>query len=545
VPTPALFPVWRELLCDGETPVGVFARLRRAGQHPFLLESVVGGERWARWSIIGVGHRAVIRGSWRDGRLVVEAEPGPGFADALGDLVGPRGGVGEGGGAALIEALLDRYRAGLDPEQGELPRFWGGLVGVWGHDMIRDLERIPTPAWTQPPDLPAFELLITDTLVVFDNLSQKVRVLATACPAEDGGVEQARTAAEQRVARVVEMLRRPSDGGPKRAKHDWGMGAPGESQGGRPAHRRPAYGSRLAPIELDERIAAPPPMLAPAWTAGSYAAGVVRGQQHIVAGDVFQIVLSQRFDQPRGELDPLDVYRMLRVTNPAPYMYLLELPSATLAGASPEVLVRVDHDPVDAGRRRITVRPIAGTRRRGHDQAEDLALERELLADPKERAEHLMLIDLGRNDVGRVATPGSVRVDESFAIERYSKVMHIVSEVSGELSPELSVVDALRSTFPAGTLSGAPKVRALELIDAIEPAPRGWYGGAVGYFGFDGKADFAICIRSVVVRGDSVRVQAGAGIVFDSQPDAEDEECRRKAAAVLRAIELARAGANR
>jgi anthranilate synthase component I len=516
VATPALFPVWRELLCDGETPVGVFARLRRsAGEGSFLLESVVGGERWARWSIIGVGHRAVVRGHWREDRLIVETEPGPGFPNTLADLSGSRAAVGEGGGAALIEALLDRYRAGPDPDRrdgdDELPRFWGGLVGVWGHDMIRDLERISPPKWAQAPDLPAFELLVTDTLVVFDNLSQKVRVFATACPAEDGGVEQARAAAERRVAEVMAAL------------HE---------------------GPRLAPLELDERVPAPAPILASAWTASSYPAQVVRAQQHIVAGDIFQVVLSQRFDQPKvidgRELEPLDVYRMLRVTNPAPYMYLLDLPSATLAGASPEVLVRVDRE-LD-GRRRITVRPIAGTRRRGHDRAEDLALEQELLADPKERAEHLMLIDLGRNDIGRVARPGTVRVEESFAIERYSKVMHIVSEVCGELAPELSVVDALRSTFPAGTLSGAPKVRALELIDELEPAPRGWYGGAIGYFGFDGKADFAICIRSVVVRGDEVRVQAGAGIVFDSQPEAEDEECRRKAAAVLRAIELARSG---
>ena len=506
----ALFPVWRELLCDGETPVGMFARLRDPSRGSFLLESVLGGERWARWSIIGVGHRAVVRGFWRGDQLHVEAEPGPGFESSLEDLCGVRGKVGEGAGAALIEALLERYRAGSDPDRSEpdeQPRFWGGLVGIWAHDMVRDLERIPTPAWEQAPDLPAFELLVSDTLVVFDNLSQKVRVYATACPAEDGGVAQARASAERRIDAVIASLR---------------------------------AGPRLPPRSLDEHLSTPAPILAPAWATGSYAAQVQRGQQHIVAGDVFQVVLSQRFDQPRGELDPLDVYRMLRVSNPAPYMYLLDLPSAALTGASPEVLVRVDRA---GGPRRITVRPIAGTRPRGRDEAEDLALERELLADPKERAEHLMLIDLGRNDVGRVATPGSVRVDESFVIERYSKVMHIVSEVSGELAPELGVVDALRSTFPAGTLSGAPKVRALEIIDALEPAPRGWYGGAVGYFGFDGGADFAICIRSVVFSGETVRVQAGAGIVFDSQPDAEDEECRRKAAAVLRAIAMARAGA--
>ena len=528
--TPALFPVWRELLCDGETPVGVFARLRRASlmggeaaHHGFLLESVLGGERWARWSIIGVGHRAVVRGTWRAGQLHVEAEPGPGFTTDLAELCGPRGGYGEGGGAALIEALLARYAAGpdpdADPEAGpdrpgldpELPRFWGGLVGVWGHDMVRDLERIPIPEhWTEAAALPAFELLVSDTLVVFDNLSQKVTVFATACPAEDGGVAAARAAAEGRIGAVIAALR-----------SDTGVG--------------------LTPLGLDERVTAPTPTLAEPWRAADYVDQVARGKRHIVAGDVFQVVLSQRFDQPRVAadgvaLEPLDVYRMLRVTNPAPYMYLLDLPSATLAGASPEVLVRVEaHAP-----RRVTVRPIAGTRRRGQTPAEDLALERELLEDPKERAEHLMLIDLGRNDVGRVAAPGSVRVDESYVIERYSKVMHIVSEVSGELADELGVVDALRSTFPAGTLSGAPKVRALEIIDALEPAPRGWYGGAVGYFGFDGGADFAICIRSVVFAGDSVRVQAGAGIVYDSDPPAEDDECWRKASAVLRAIEMAR-----
>jgi anthranilate synthase component I len=505
VPSPALFPVWRELLCDGDTPVGMFARLRRSAGASFLLESVVGGERWARWSILGVGHRAAIRGAWRGGRLVVEAEPGPGFSSSLAELCGPRGGFGEGSGAALIEALLERYRAGPDPEQPEhelaheLPRFWGGLVGVWGHDMVRDLERVPIPAWEHEVELPAFELLVSDTLVVFDSLTQKVRVFATACPAEDGGVAAARAAAHARIDAVIETLR---------------------------------AGASLPVLELP----ASPPTPELGGPDPRYLAQVARAKQHIVAGDVFQVVLSQRFDRPWTDADdPLDVYRMLRMTNPAPYMYLLDLPSATLAGASPEVLVRVDRD------RSIRVRPIAGTRRRGRTPAEDLELERELLADPKERAEHLMLIDLGRNDVGRVAAPGSVRVDESFVIERYSQVMHIVSEVSGQLAAELAVVDALRSTFPAGTLSGAPKVRALELIDELEAAPRGWYGGAVGYFGFDGGADFAICIRSLVFFRGRIRVQAGAGIVYDSEPEAEDHECRRKAAAVLRALDLARA----
>jgi anthranilate synthase component 1 len=275
----------------------------------------------------------------------------------------------------------------------------------------------------------------------------------------------------------------------------------------------------------------------PPWSREGHLQAVQRAREHIIAGDIFQVVLSQRFDQERGGLDPLDVYRVLRVTNPSPYMYLLELPSATLVGASPEVLVRVDRDT-----RRITVRPIAGTRPRGEDEEADRRLEADLLADPKERAEHLMLIDLGRNDVGRVSAPGTVRVGDSFEIERYSRVMHIVSEVSGELRPEIDALDALSATFPAGTLSGAPKVRALEIIDELEPAERGWYGGAVGYLGYDGGADFAICIRSLVAHQNTVSVQAGGGIVFDSIPEAEDRECRNKASAVLRAVAMAKAG---
>lgn len=503
---PAVFPVLRELLCDGETPVGAFARLRRAfaGQPCFLLESVVGGERWARYSMIGVGHRLALTGRWVEGRLEVRASPGPGFAaldDRERELELDAAGPGEGGGAALIQRLLDRYAAAPAPE---LPRFWGGLVGVWGHDMARDLERLPVPdRFAAGCDLPAFELLVTDTVVIFDNLSQRVRVVASACPREDGGELEARRRAEGRIAGVIAALR--------------------------------ADARSLAPLELDrEPDAAAGEPHERAAASDRYRAQVELAKQHIRAGDVFQLVLSQRVEQARAGLDPLDVYRMLRVTNPAPYMYLLELPSATLAGASPEVLVRVGVD------REVVVRPIAGTRPRGATPELDRALERELLDDPKERAEHLMLIDLGRNDLGRIAEPGSVRVVESFVIERYSKVMHIVSEVAGRLAAGLRAIDALRSTFPAGTLSGAPKVRALELIDAIEPVPRGWYGGAVGYLGFDGAADFAIGIRSVVFVGDALRVQAGAGIVYDSQPLAEDDECHRKASAVLRAVGMAR-----
>jgi anthranilate synthase component 1 len=487
-----LVPVWCEILCDADTPVGAYAKLRGLGETAFLLESVVGGDRWARYSFIGVGHRARLQGTWRQGALEVSFEAGPGFSSDPAIVAGAAG-------LDAVDAVLRHYRA--DPVEG-LPRFWGGLVGVCGHDLVRALEKLPEPQHGRASDLPAFELLLTDTVVIFDTLSQRVRLVATACPGEDGGVEESYAKARSRLDRIAAALRGPTN---------------------------------LPGLVLAEDVPIEPTLAAP-WEASSYRQAVTAAKHHIRDGDVFQIVLSQRFDEPRAGLDPLDVYRTLRVTNPAPYMYLLDLPSASLAGASPEVLVRVDRDD-----HRVTLRPIAGTRPRGETTARDLELERELLEDAKERAEHLMLIDLGRNDVGRVSRPGTVRVDESFVIERYSQVMHIVSEVSGELLPELSALDALRASFPAGTLSGAPKVRALELIDELEPAPRGWYGGAVGYLGYDGGADFAICIRSVVCTQDQLRLQAGAGIVYDSVPEREDEECHRKAKAVVRAIAMARA----
>lgn len=484
-----LHPVWAEVLCDAETPVAAFGRLREIADAPFLLESVVGGERWARYSFIGLGHRARVEARWKDDALQVDVEPGPGFSLPAG-LAGGRG-------LAAIRRVLAAFEA--VPAAG-LPRFWGGLVGVWGHDFVRAIEHLPPPSDRPASDLPALELLATDTLVIFDNLTQQVKVVATVCPAADGGAEVAYDRAAERIARVCEALR--------------------------------TRGRGLAPLRLRPDVAFEAEPARP-WTRARHLEAVARAREHITAGDVFQVVLSQGFEVPRADLDLLDVYRILRVTNPAPYMYLMNL-SATLLGASPEVLVRVDRDT-----REVTVRPIAGTRPRGRTEDEDHALEKELLSDAKERAEHLMLIDLGRNDVGRIATGGSVQLREAFSIERYSRVMHIVSEVTGRLRPELDALDALASTFPAGTLSGAPKVRALQIIDALEPAARGWYGGAVGYVGYDGGADFAICIRSAVALGDTLRVQAGGGIVYDSVPEAEDQECRNKASAVLRAVAMA------
>jgi anthranilate synthase component 1 len=500
---PALLPVYAEVLCDADTPVGAFARLRSLSETRFLLESVVGGERWARYSFVGLGHRMHVR-AWpelpsgasgrSDGRqgptLEFEISPGPGFE--LPSSVPERG-----RGVDVLRSLIAFWNA--PPAEG-LPRFWGGLVGVWGHDFVRSVERLPLPERYGEPPLPAVELLATDTMVIFDNLTQRVQVVATACPQTDGGFDAAYDAAAQRVERICEALRSPEPHAPSLYLHEQQAGT---------SRRCVEQATHMASVE--------------------------RAKEYIEAGDVFQVVVSQGFEVDREDVDTLDVYRILRVTNPAPYMYMMELPAATLVGASPEVLVRVDRD-----NREVTVRPIAGTRRRGRDRAEDLALERELLSDEKERAEHLMLIDLGRNDVGRVSDGGSVRMTESFAVERYSRVMHIVSEVTGRLRPELDALDALQATFPAGTLSGAPKVRALQIIDELEPAHRGWYGGAVGYLGYDGGADFAICIRSAVAFEDRLRVQAGGGIVYDSDPLAEDEECQNKAAAVLRAIAMAK-----
>ncbi len=481
-------PVWCEWLADGATPLSLFAAARRIDPTAFLLESVTGGERWARYSFVGLGARARLRGHVdASAEVVIEASgrtplPGPARGPAI----------------PCVRAWLQALRAELVPE---LPPFWGGLVGVWGHEIVRAIERLPRPPHHGEPRLPCLDLVLPEVVLAFDALAQRMFVLVATLPAGEGGPHAAREAAIVRIRETVARLT-----------------------------------AAFAPLPAAAlpTIAEPAGRVAPPWSRAHHLEAVAQAQRHIVAGDVFQVVLSQVFEAPQDGLDPLDVYRVLRATNPAPYMYMLQAPEATLVGASPEVLVRVDRD------RTMTLRPIAGTRPRGRDDAEDRRLERELCEDPKERAEHVMLIDLGRNDVGRVAQGGSVRVVESFVVERYSRVMHLVSQVQGRLRDGCDALDALLAAFPAGTLSGAPKLRALELIDAIEPVGREWYGGAVGYLGHDGGADFAIAIRSVTVADDRLRVQAGSGIVFDSDAAAEDAECHAKAAAVLRAIAMAR-----
>ena len=483
-------PVTREVLADALTPVLAYATAS-AGDHgpTYLLESAVGGEKWARYSFVGVdcdlrvqavdGGLAVVE---RDGTMRLERADDP--WDAL-------------------RTLMARYRPASLPW---LPRFWGGAVGYVPYDAARRFEpsaftREPAHPPTGPPEL---SLAIGGTLLIFDGLRQTLRIVVPAyVRADQRDTLSLRAIYDAACARVDAMAEKLAS--PVRL----------------PALAPPVVGAKgplVPPSSFDEP---------------RFIAAVETAQEHIRAGDIFQVVLSQRFRVPAQGAAPFDVYRALRVINPSPYMYFLRFPEARIAGASPETLVRVADGIAE-------VRPIAGTRRRGIDEADDRVIEQELRDDPKENAEHVMLVDLGRNDVGRISAPGTVRVTEKMLVERYSHVMHLVSNVRGELAKGRDAIDVLRATFPAGTLSGAPKVRAMQIIDALEPERRGIYGGAIGYLGWDGAMDVAIAIRTVVEREGVYSVQAGAGIVHASDPSAEYEETLSKARAALAAIEAAR-----
>ena len=476
--------VFREILADAETPVSVYAKLGR-GAYSFLLESVVGGEKWAAYSFVGVKPRQVIRAT--AGTLEVLTPTGDGTF-AVSEVKSVQNPV------AFVQSALADLAPVVPPG---LPRFVGGAVGFLAYDAVRSFERLPATA----PDelgLPDMCFAITDTVVVFDNLRGTIKVVASAELGGDPGAawDQACGKIDAIIAALASSNKAPK------------------------------------PIDLGSDAEAAP---LPVSRSGPerFASSINTIHEYIRAGDAFQVVLSQRFEVPRGNVDPFDVYRILRVTNPSPYMFHLEFPEAQVTGASPEALVRLDG-------RRVDVRPIAGTRPRGKTAAEDLAMEAELMADPKELAEHVMLIDLGRNDVGRVSVQGTVKVDEVMVVERYSHVMHIVSNVSGVLAPGLGPADVIRAAFPAGTLSGAPKIRAMQIIEELEPSRRGIYGGAVGYISYQGNVDLAIAIRTMVTKGDKIYIQAGAGVVADSQPAAEDAECENKARAVFLAIERVR-----
>jgi anthranilate synthase component 1 len=471
-----LIPVCREIMADLETPVSAFLKIHR-GPYGFLLESVEGGEKWGRYSFLGTEPARIFRAF---GRVVEIETPGaPPLRQASADPL------------EALRRLLAEYRPVAVPG---LPRFAGGAVGYIGYDMARAFERLPERA-VDDLGLADACLLLAESLLVFDNVAQKIKVVSHAHLRDGEPPEAAYDAAVARIDTLVARLAAPAVPPP--------------------------------PIE------AAPGEVSSNFTQAEYEAIVRRAKEYIRAGDVIQVVLAQRFELPLAAA-PFNVYRCLRTVNPSPYMFFLTLGDHALAGASPEVMARVEDG-------KVTVRPIAGTRPRGTAEEDDAALAAQLTADPKELAEHVMLVDLGRNDVGRVARTGTVRVTERFVIERYSHVMHLVSNVQGELAPGCDCFDAFRATFPAGTLTGAPKIRAMEIIDDLEPVRRGVYGGAVGYFAFSGAMDTAITIRFALVRGGRIYVQAGAGIVADSDPEAEHRECVNKARAMIQAVRLAEA----
>ncbi|GIX32175.1 MAG: anthranilate synthase component I [Lysobacterales bacterium] len=472
-------PLVREILSDLDTPLSVFLKLADA-PGAFLLESVEGGETWGRYSIIGLpaASRFTVQGG-----LLREWRFGRELECR--EVKDP---------LAEIERIRARYRA---PRLAGMPAFSGGLVGYFGFECVDYIEPRLRAAPSRPGlGAPEIDLLLAEELAVFDNLKGRLFLIVHADPSEPF----AHARAERRLDALAHRIR----------------------------HGASAYPDLLgkeALAESDFRTSFP---------REDFLRAVERIKDYIAAGDAFQVVLSQRLSLP-FRARPVDVYRALRALNPSPYLYYLDFGDTQVIGSSPEILVRKQGD-------RVTVRPIAGTRPRGRTPEEDDRLEAELLADPKERAEHLMLVDLGRNDVGRIAVPGSVEVGEQFVVERYSHVMHLVSEVSGRLRPGLDFMDVFRATFPAGTVSGAPKVRALEIIRELEPVRRDIYAGAVGYIGWHDDADLAIAIRTAVLREGMLHVQAGAGIVHDSVPEREWEETMNKGRALFRAVAEAAAG---
>ncbi|MEV5466459.1 anthranilate synthase component I [Streptomyces griseoincarnatus] len=477
-----VIPVTRKLLADGDTPVALYRKLAAERPGTFLLESAENGRAWSRYSFVGVRSAATL--TERDGQAHWEGTP-------------PVGVPVDGDPLAALRATLRTLHTPRDLAQNlGLPPFTGGLVGYLGYDIVRRLEKIG-PGERDDLKLPELTMLLTSDLAVMDHWEGSVWLIANAINHNDleTGVDEAYADA---VARLDAM----------------------EADLARPVAQPPAA---LPPSEL--------PGYTALWGGPDFQEAVEDVKERIRAGEAFQVVPSQRFETP-CTASALDVYRVLRATNPSPYMYLFRFDGFDVAGSSPEALVKVEDG-------QAMVHPIAGTRHRGATPQEDQALADELLADPKERAEHLMLVDLGRNDLGRVCEPGSVEVVDFMSIERYSHVMHIVSTVTGRVAADRTAFDVLTACFPAGTLSGAPKPRAMQIIDELEPSRRGLYGGCVGYLDFAGDSDTAIAIRTALLRDGTAYVQAGAGIVADSDPVAEDTECRNKAAAVLRAVHTA------
>jgi anthranilate synthase component 1 len=478
-----VIPVSRRLLADGDTPVGLYRKLAAERPNTFLLESAEQGRSWSRYSFVGVRSAAA---------LTVDGE---GRATWLGEP--PIGVPTQGDPLEVLRATVEALHTPRDLHgDANLPPFTGGMVGYLGYDVVRRLERLPEIA---PDDLglPELTMLLATDLAVLDHTDGSVLLIANAVNHDDRptGVDAAYADAVARLDAMTADLARPVDTG----------------------------ASAFTPVAAVDAVSP--------FGGEPYRAAVEVVKERIRAGEAFQVVPSQRFEAP-CPASALDVYRVLRATNPSPYMYLLRFEEFDVVGSSPEALVKVEDG-------RAMVHPIAGTRPRGGTPEQDADLAAELLADPKERAEHLMLVDLGRNDLGRVCAPGSVEVVEFMTVERYSHVMHIVSTVTGQVAEDRTAFDVLTACFPAGTLSGAPKPRAMQIIEELEPTRRGLYGGCVGYLDFAGDADTAIAIRTALIRDGRAYVQAGAGVVADSVPSSEDAECRNKAAAVLRAVATA------
>jgi len=471
-------PVYKEILADMETPVSAFRKIA-GGRYSFLLESVEGGERMARYSFLGSGTNLVIRSKDRRAEVIRDGEVEE---------------IELAEGRDVLHLLKQEMgRLSYVPDA-NLPRFCGGAVGFLGYDMVRFFEDLPDTT-TDDLSLPDCTLVFTDTLLIFDHVRHRIRVV---CNAKIGNDPDA--AYDRAIARIDEMVAK--------------LRVPTEFS----FDRKPARETEVTSN----------------FTKEGFEDAVRKCKEYIAAGDIIQGVLSQRF-ATKVTADPFDVYRALRSVNPSPYMYYLAYDEIKLIGSSPEILVTEE-------RGNVTIRPIAGTRPRGATEAEDQTLEKELLKDEKELAEHIMLVDLGRNDIGRVCRYGSVEVDQLMAIERYSHVMHIVSNVRGRLRVDQDQFDLLRAAFPAGTVSGAPKIRAMQIIDELEPTRRASYAGAIGYFSYSGDMDTCITIRTILIQCDTAYVQAGAGIVADSDPAREYEETQNKAMAMIKAIGMAEAG---
>jgi len=471
-----LIPVYREILADLETPVSAYLKL--AETPSFLFESMEGGEKWARYSFIGTG---VATNSTK----IIKGAGGDPFVE--------------------LKEELKRYQP---VEVDGLPPFTGGFVGYFSYDVVREIEDIPDKGHSGL-GLPDYYFMLTETLVIFDNLAQKIKVVANVHLEGNVSPEQAYSDACEKIDKIIELLRQPVA-----------------------LQKKPRNKAKEKSLETELHESG---FASNFETKEKFKDIVSRAKEYIRAGDIFQVVLSQRFGK-EIDCDPFDVYRALRVINPSPYMWYMNTGEVTIVGSSPEILVRLGADKVE-------LRPIAGTRGRGQTEQEDKMLEAEMKADPKECAEHIMLVDLGRNDVGRVAEVGSVHMtEELMGIERYSHVMHMVSNVEGSLKEGLDAIDVIKACFPAGTVSGAPKVRAMEIIEELEPSRRGPYAGSIGYLGFSGSMDMCITIRTILVKDGVAYVQAGAGIVADSDPESEYVETLNKAKGMMKAVELAEQG---